>query len=291
VFLRVREEVEKMLPDVRTPQEIIQSAIDKYKPIQIALLFSGGHDSLVNTHLSSSILKSLGYNFVVYHGDTTIGIPETQDYVKSVCKKYNWELVIRKPPKKKFYYEEIVKKYGFPGPTKNSHRICFRFLKERALRSYVTHECKSKPHAIENVLLLTGVRKSESQIRMGYIDEAQKEASRIWANPIFWWSERDCEKYMLKHNLPRNSVKDKICISGECLCGAFADQGEYLEIKEAYPHVAERIDELHEMAKENGHPWPWSSGPTKWYKHNPPGQINMFMCVGCETKRADKDVT
>ena len=61
-----------MLPDVRTPQEIIQSAIDKYKPIQIALLFSGGHDSLVNTHLSSSILKSLGYNFVVYHGDTTM---------------------------------------------------------------------------------------------------------------------------------------------------------------------------------------------------------------------------
>jgi 3'-phosphoadenosine 5'-phosphosulfate sulfotransferase (PAPS reductase)/FAD synthetase len=182
-----------------------------------------------------------------------------------------------------------VKKWGFPGPTSRSHQICYRFLKERALRKFVTYECKTAPKKRENVLLLTGIRKQESRIRMGYIDEAQKEGSRVWSNPIFWWSTEKCEQYMDKHQLPRNPVKDKICISGECLCGAFADHGEYMEIKESYPHVAQRIDELHEMAKENGHPWHWSSGPTEWYKNNPPGQLNMFMCVGCETKREEQD--
>tara|TARA_R100000773_G_C4188811_1_gene95490 strand:- start:45 stop:863 length:819 start_codon:yes stop_codon:yes gene_type:complete len=272
---------------MRNPKEIIESVVQEYKPIKVLLLFSGGHDSMVNSHVCASILNKLNIDFAVYHGDTSIGIPETQEYVKEVCKLFGWKLFIRKPPK--IDYEELVKRYGFPGPTSRSHQICYRFLKERALRSFVTHECKSAPHKRENVLLLTGIRKQESRIRMGYIDQSQKEGSRVWSNPIFWWSTEKCENYMLKHNLPRNPVKDKICISGECLCGAFADRGEYLEIKESYPHVAERIDELHEIAKQNGHPWPWSSGPTEWYKNNPPNQLNMFMCVGCETKRQETE--
>ena len=89
---------------------------------------------------------------------------------------------------------------------------------------------------------------------------------------------------MLQHNLPRNAVKDKICISGECLCGAFASYSELMEIKQEYPDAYNEIQRLHSLAKENGHPWGWSTGPTDWYKNHPPGQVDMFMCVGCESK-------
>jgi len=266
------------------PREIITEALEKYNPVKVALMFSGGHDSLVSTHLSAQILGRMNIPFVVYHGDTTIGIEETQEYVKSVCKKMKWSLVIRRPPNKKDWYESIVARSGFPGPTKAAHQITYRCLKERALRHWITHEVKSTPKARENVLLLTGIRQSESRIRMGYTNVTSKDNSKIWCNPIHYFTERDCERYIEDHNLPRNPVKDKICISGECLCGAFAGKEELAEIRLAYPEAAKRIDELHEIAKRNGFPWGWSSGPNEWYKNHPPGQLDMFMCIGCENK-------
>jgi 3'-phosphoadenosine 5'-phosphosulfate sulfotransferase (PAPS reductase)/FAD synthetase len=269
---------------MRNSEEILKTALEQYKPIKVALLFSGGHDSLVNSHVCATILNALSIPFVVYHGDTTIGIPETQDYVRMICEKYGWDLKIRKPPNRKDWYDELVKKFGFPGPTRQSHQICYRRLKERALNYFVTHECKTTPHSREVVLLCSGVRKQESQIRMGYIHETSKIDSKVWTNPIFWWSEKECESYMKANDLPRNPVKDKLCISGECLCGAFAGNEEFIEIKHHYPEVAAKITALHVMAKENGKPWSWSSGPTEWRKHNPKNQISMFMCVGCDNK-------
>lgn len=264
---------------------ILFDAWTKFDPTKIILMFSGGHDSLVSTHVCASFFATRSIPFEIYHGDTTIGIPETQDYVKTVCKIYGWKLNIRKPPNKQRGYEWIVKKFGFPGPTKSSHQMCYRWLKERALSNFVTHECKTTPYARQSIMLCTGVRKDESRIRMGYINEVNKEHSKIWVNPIFHWSEQDCNEYLEYNDLPKNPVKEKMCISGECLCGCFARKEEFAELKEAYPETARRIEQLHELAKENGHPWPWGFGPTQWYKRNPKNQLSMFMCVGCEAKK------
>lgn len=272
---------------MKEAKEIIKEAVEKYRPIKVVLMFSGGHDSLVNTHVCANILFELSFPFVVYHGDTTIGIPDTQEYVKYVCSLFGWQLEIRRPPNEKDHYENLVKKFGFPGPTRLSHQIMYRSLKERALRRFVTHECKSAPAARENVLLCAGVRKDESQIRMGYQEVTQKDGSKVWTNPIFYWTEQDCEKYMKENDLPRNPVKDKICISGECLCGAFAGKEEFAEIKACYPETAAKIEKLHAIAVENGKPWPWSSGPKEWRKNNNPNQVNMFMCAGCEKKYSE----
>lgn len=273
---------------MKTPTTIIGEALSRYKPVQVALLFSGGHDSLVSTHISAGILSAFHVPFVVYHGDTTIGIPETQNYVKLVCAEMGWRLVIRKPPNEEDHYENIVRNHGFPGPNKKAHQLMYRRLKERALRHWVTHEVKSKPKAREHVLLLTGVRKTESLIRMGYTETTTKDDSRIWGNPIFYFTKERCESYMKTHALPRNPVKDKICVSGECLCGAFAGREELAEIKTHYPHVFERIQKLTAIAKSNGFPWEWTQGPSEWNNTHPPGQLDMFMCMGCEAKRKDE---
>lgn len=268
-----------------TPEEIISGAVDKYKPVKVLLMVSGGHDSVTNAFVSSLILQKMGISFGVYHGDTTIGIPQTQQYVKDICEKYDWPLFIRRPPNPIDHYDNIVAKYGFPGPTKTSHQYMYRRLKERALRHFVTHEVKSSPHARQNVLLLSGVRRDESMIRMGYSEVMSKDASRCWANPIFYHTEDDCKEIMLLNGIPKNPVKERICISGECLCGCFAKLEEYNEIKNAYPEVYQRLERLREIAAENGHPWEWASGPNQWKKEQRQAK-NMHMCVGCEKKRA-----
>jgi 3'-phosphoadenosine 5'-phosphosulfate sulfotransferase (PAPS reductase)/FAD synthetase len=271
-----------------TPRQIVLAAIKKYNPIKVLLMFSGGHDSLVSTHISARILNSIGMPFSVYHGDTGTGIRQTQDFVKNVCKEFGWDLVIRKP-KKKHGYEETVKMLGgYPGPS--MHRICYNRLKERPLREFITHQLKSSPYARENVLLLTGLRKSESKIRMGYQDHTRKVNSQIWCNPCFFYSEDDCKDYMRLFSLPQNSVKKQICISGECLCGCFAKPEEAAEISKLYPEAWDRLIRLQKYS-----PWKWGDRPQDFIKHNPPGQINIFtgkvaympMCVGCEEKHKE----
>lgn len=259
-------------------------AIKQYKPVKVLLLFSGGHDSLCSVHYSACFLTSIGVDFIVYHGNTGIGIRQTREFVHAVVKRFGWAYYEGLPLPGQTY-EDIVRKYGFPGPTLQSHRYMYIRLKERALRKYVTHHCKSSPYARENVLLLTGVRQSESKIRMGYKAHTQKQNSHIWSNPIFYWSKEDCEIYLEHNNLPRNPVKDAICISGECLCGAFAGREEWAEISHRYPEAAQEIERLHKIAIANGHPWGWASGPQQYYKHHPPKQAAMFMCVGCEERR------
>jgi 3'-phosphoadenosine 5'-phosphosulfate sulfotransferase (PAPS reductase)/FAD synthetase len=275
---------------MKQPQTIISEAITKYKPVKVLLLVSGGHDSITSAHISAELLTYMSIPFEVYHGDTTIGIPATQDYVKMICERYNWKLSIRKPPNRKDWYENLVLKFGFPGPTKLAHQIMYRSLKERALNRFVTYECKSAPLKRENVLLLTGVRNDESKIRMGYTEPIRKDRSKIWASPIFYLSTNDCNRYMELNSIPRNPVKDKMCISGECLCGAFDKKEEFAELMYHYPETAEVIMNLHEKAKLAGHPWPWGVGPTEWRKQEAAKaqtKIN-FMCVGCDSKNSFK---
>jgi 3'-phosphoadenosine 5'-phosphosulfate sulfotransferase (PAPS reductase)/FAD synthetase len=263
--------------------EIIQEALNTYKPVMVLLLFSGGHDSMCSTHFAASYLKLKDIPFKVYHGDTTIYIERTRQYVKDQCKAYGWDLVIKSPPKIEDTYREVVRKHGFPGPNRQAHSFMYRKLKERALRHYITHEVKSSPYARENVLLISGARQSESAIRMGYQDYMKKENSKIWCSPLFYWHKINIENYMAGNQISRNPVKDKLGISGECLCGCFSDKGELDRLDQHFPDDADKIHELHELAIENGHPWPWAMGPNEWYKIHPPGQLSMDlgMCTRC----------
>ncbi|TDW97068.1 phosphoadenosine phosphosulfate reductase domain-containing protein [Dinghuibacter silviterrae] len=266
---------------------IIDQALSIYKPVQILLLFSGGHDSLCSTHYCANYLTAKGLDFSVYHGNTSIGIGQTREFVRDVCRQYSWKLTERTPePGNR--YEDLVRKYGFPGPA--SHKYMYRMLKERPLRNFVTHVCKSSTYARENVLLLTGIRGSESKIRMGYREQITKEGSRIWCSPIFFWSAEDIEQYIISHGLPRNSVKDAICISGECLCGAFAGKEEWYEINLHFPEAADEIRRLHKIAIANGHPWEWASYPVPYQRSIKSAPAKLYLCVGCEARNhADSD--
>lgn len=270
------------------PREIITKAIEEYNPIYALLCFSGGHDSVVAAHISSWILNDLGVRFSVYHGNTSISIPETRQYVEMVCKMYDWDLIIGEPREGE-RYEDIVREYGFPGPGLYSHSIMYKRLKERALRHTVTHKVKSSPYSRENVLLISGARMLESKIRMGYKDAIKKEFSRVWVAPIFYFSSEGVKRYMQKCLIPKNKVKTTLGISGDCLCGCFSDKGEYDRIKENYPEVAKEINRLHKIAIDNGKPWFWTEGPNLWYKLHPKNQLSLDlgMCSNCNNIKSN----
>ncbi len=258
---------------------------------EIWAAFSGGHDSIVSTHLISRHPLFKG----VIHIDTGIGIPETQQYVIDVCKRFGWQLKIYRATEyingKGIFdpqvYEDLVFKFGFPGPS--MHTIFYNRLKERCLHQFI-RENKTKRDNPQ-IVISTGFRSTESKRRNKYVDQTMTSnglpKSAIFLSPIINWSEQDVSDYMGIHNLPRNPVKDNLCISGECLCGAYAKKNEMIAIEVHYPTVAKRIKDLERKVKDK-FPWGWEDRPPKWWKEKrrkenleANGQLGLF-CQNCE---------
>lgn len=204
------------------------------------ILFSGGNDSLATTHYIIE-QTNLDYEFVVYL-DTGIGLKENEEYVRSVCKEYGWDLEVVQTPKD---YDEIVKEYGFPGPS--SHQYMYIWLKEKALAKlnrrdeYYGTRCG----------LYSGVRKDESKRRMGHVQEKKEGNMFNWYAPLFDWSDEKVENYREEHDLPENPSYKKIHRSGDCFCGAYATRDEELiDLQANYPDMYERIMNLEEEVQE-----------------------------------------
>lgn len=238
-------------------------------------LFSGGHHSLVSTHIA----MEQGGGDTVAHIDTGIGIPETRQYVEDVCDRFGWPLEVVSSD---FEYEEIVKEFGFPGP--GVHIIMYSKLKERALRK-IARRHDDKP------TFITGVRRSESQRRFANVTPEQEAQQWVWQANIFDWSQQDVLDYIDTHELPTNRVKELYHHSGECLCGAFGNRTEELALLEAhFPDIADRIKSLEdEVQSDRG-----ADDPRSYWAHGGMSDTDlralladhddrqMMLCMSCE---------
>lgn len=199
-----------------SPKDILEQAL-RYEPISAALLFSGGHDSVCATHLAYEYFKGK-LPITVVHIDTTIGIRRTRRYVDEVAAQFGWPLKVYTPPKD---YSWLVRKFGFPGPS--FHRVMYNRLKDRCIRQHLKEQGATKEN---RVALVSGARIFESRRRMGNSKPIKFEKEKMWTAPIVFWQAGDKLKYMKAHGIPHNSVVDIMHMSGECLCGAFAREGE-----------------------------------------------------------------
>lgn len=253
---------------------ILDRAVAEHNPSGLWVGFSGGHDSLCAAHVASSHPLFRG----CLHVNTGIGIEETRQYVRDTCERFGWPLKEYHPP---VSYDEIVLEQGFPGPF--GHRFMYTRLKERCLRQFVRDHCDK---ATDRVLLVTGVRSSESRRRMGKIAESNREGRLVWCAPIVYWTNADKHAYLERHGLPRNQVAEVLCMSGECLCGAFAKPGELDEIGLWFPEVKARINALEDAVKANG------IAACKWGQPPPeapdPAQLELeptgMFCYSCDVK-------
>lgn len=267
----------------RWAQGVIKDAVVRHDPSHVVALFSGGHDSLVATHIASQHPR---FSFAC-HINTGIGIPKTRTFVRETCDEWGIELrEYRAAENTKAdgtpdpqIYEEIVAEHGFPGPSQHS-RMYIR-LKERPLEMMLRDLDRNR---MDRVLLITGVRSAESTRRMGHVAVEQKWGSKYWIAPLLGWTKTDVTNHITKYGLRRNLVVDLLHMSGECLCGAFAHKytGERREIEAYFPEVGAEIDRIEAVAHDNGHHWDWDDeGPTERSKMLAAGQMEM-MCMSCD---------
>ena len=258
-----------------TPTEIIDAAVREYRPSHVFGLFSGGYDSLCACHLLS---KHPAFSGVI-HINTGIGIEETRRYVRNTCAVLGWSLKEYHTPES---YEELVVEYGFPGP--GMHWKMYQRLKERCLWQIL------RDHGARNrkIALVSGRRKKESLRRMANINapyELGPTPSKrvLWINPILEWSAQDKHQYMQDNDLPKNRVVEILCMSGECLCGAFAKPGELKFIRQFFPEDAAKIDAIVEKVragKANRAYCVWGHGGG----FVDPNQTDLPLCFSCTAK-------
>lgn len=184
-------------------------------------LFSGGYDSLVATYKTMEVDEAASR---VVHMDTGTGIGLNERFVEAVCNEFGWYLVKLRPKRTFWHY---AKRLGFPGPSK--HSWYYRYLKGHPLEKF------SRIYD-EGPYLYTGVRKHESDKRMGRVVGTEEEGDFcVWRRPIMDYRNEDVEAFLVEHDLPKNPVVEEINRSGECYCMAYGlrefelDLGHYGE--------------------------------------------------------------
>jgi len=265
---------------VEQAKSIVDQAFEEHDVSHAFVLTSGGNDSIVPLH----IFKDDDRIVASVHIDTGIRVPETEDHVRRVSELFNVPLLVYRALENRQadgtpdpqVYEEIVKQFGFPGPSQ--HLIMYSKLKERQVRRLVRDHKVGK----KRIMLITGVRKSESGRRSRNVKEIQRQGVQLWVAPVANWTDSDMALYREHHSLPKNPVADKLGMSGECLCGAYAKPGELDLIARHYPKTAEYIRGIE---KTSGCPWRWEDKPTasqsRLMKEIAMDNSNMHLCTSC----------
>jgi len=225
-------------------------------PFDRGVLFSGGDDSLVLTHLA----MENEWVDVVIHLQTNSAIPDNTDYVRRVCREMTWPLIIIRSP---MPLETFSCRYGFPGAV--CHTSAFQYFKGRQLQ-YLHQQTNG------GLKFLSGVRTDESTRRMKNIEAEVQYSSTDSGNFDGWWvsplidkSDAWMERYRDEHNLPRNPVaKSSLHRSGDCNCLAFGHRDEELVALEAdFPEFTEWLLNVETRVQEY-------RGRVAWFEENYP---------------------
>jgi len=260
---------------------LLHHAVETIKPARTFALFSGGHDSLVATHIA----MATHIPTAVVHIDTGIGLTETREFFYSTCDRYGWPLRVCRARYGGHVYEDIVREYGFCGPAQ--HMIMYSRLKERALRQLTA---ESKTARTDAVLFVSGCRAAESKRRMGNVEPIKRDgsSSRWFTAVCHDMTDAARDAYIEDHSLPKNPVKAKICMSGECLCGAFASPGELAELTHWFPNDP-AVQLLNQLSREEIAKGRWGYGQFK--EHQKCRRVEDLeggpLCTSCVARAAD----
>lgn len=221
-------------------------------------LFSGGQDSLVACIVAK--VKRVLY--------CRTGVGVNEEYVKRMCKKLGWGLIILEP--KEGEYERFCKKYGFPRPT--SHSWIMQRLKLNPIAKWYKQESKKK-----DITLVSGIRTAESKRRaMKFSTDGGVEAQGMkFYRPIRTWSNQKVKDFIKENKLEISPVYATLGLGGDCLCGAFTKRQHGHLLLEYYPEFANKIKELEKICRGK---WGQYMSLTACEKQ---GGIEDFICSEC----------
>lgn len=226
-------------------------------------LVSGGKDSLT----TAQALDEAGLLLGVVALETGVSTPDWKGFVQKTCDERKWRL--------EFFatdvsYDDWVRRYGFPGPSK--HSWIMRVLKGRCIAKFK----RAHPDGI----LASGVRLDESVKRAGSVKPVG-----MWENvpiiaPIFDWTTEQTWEFFHDRGFERAPGYSTLQISGDCLCGAYAREGEADALQFWYPQLADRFYALGEEIKDKfPNRCKWGYGYKKPITKRTAG--DQMVCVEC----------
>jgi len=280
------------------PNEILQESINKYKIDSFYVAYSGGKDSgIALNYVANNFSKQFrGVIFV----NTGIGTEATIDFVKSYCKAKKYPLFILKPENvirkdgTPYSYENLVMRWGFP--TFSGHRITMQQLKFFPIRQFIQQKMKEgkKP------CIISGIRKKESARRKNnkkWNTSIDNDLGNkiIFVKPLYYKSNNWVMKYFIENDIKRSPVYDTLHISGDCLCGCFAQKDEAKLLQMFHPDVYQKIINLEK--KFNSIPNHKYKKYSKWGNTNMKSiteveaqtNIESFICSDCILDRSSTD--
>uniref|UniRef100_A0AAT9J7D6 ORF40 n=1 Tax=Nitrosopumilaceae spindle-shaped virus TaxID=3065433 RepID=A0AAT9J7D6_9VIRU len=235
------------------PNQIIERALDLGKT-NLYCLFSGGKDSTTASDLVATQYPEY-YKGNVYTM-TGMSLRESRWFVTQQCHEQNRPLFFTWAKKN---YVDWVLENGFGG--QGVHNIVMFKLKFLSWRMFLRgKEDKSA--------FISGVRKKESvrrSNRLAYKNPIDFDNKTCMIKPIFYKNGLWLWDYIAKQNLKVSPVNDILGISGDCLCGCFAEKHEIKLIEKYYPYMFSAIKWLEKEIQRRGsktalkHPT-WGSG-------------------------------
>lgn len=223
------------------PDELVAQAREQYGPIASFALVSGGKDSSVLAHRMRD-----HYQCGMFI-DTGTAMNGVEAFVQEYMDWLGKPLLIYRA---KDAFDKLVLEHGgFPGPA--GHGRAYTRLKERQIEALV-RDFKTGWKRTDKVMLLTGKRRAESARRSKTTKGIETRGGQLYVNPLMDWTARDMWAYRIEHKLPESPVAALLGMSGECGCGAFADDGEWEMRCQIDPAWGERIKRLQERAMEAG---------------------------------------
>jgi len=241
----------------RTPDDIMKEALDiGLKDFYVA--YSGGKDSgIVLDYVAKEFPKYFrGVLFI----NTGIGTDETLNFIKEYCKERKYPLHVVRPedvkrvrktkvgnPGEVYSYEKLVLRYGFP--QQGFHTITMRHLKYFPMRKFIKDRIKDG----EKPCIVGGIRKNESKRRKMKWKKYLYNDGKMWfVSPLFFKSNDWVYKYFIENDIKRSPVYDTLHISGDCLCGCFAQSGELEALRMFHPEVYEKIRKIEKKLQTCG---------------------------------------
>ncbi len=217
----------------QTPHQIMDGAIRKYSYDKFYVLFSGGKDSVC---VADFIAQNYPKRFAgIVFTNTGLGAQATRKFVVEYANKRKWPIHMTWASDKERFYN-IVMKYGFAFA--GNHSMWMGYLKMHSWY-YFLHD-KIKKHG-ENACFISGVRKKESRAR-----NKVKKYTRVpldfnsglpYLKPFLYKNGEQLWKYYIENNLEKTSVYAWLNRSGECYCGAHAEEWD-LKLLELYDPLA-----------------------------------------------------
>lgn len=252
---------------------MLEGAIREHRPSHVFVLYSGGADSAVACQFTKmSIGRRLDAAVFI---DTGTALPGVREYVEATTASLDLRLITLEAGDTFF---QMCAKYGVPGP--GAHRYPYINLKERQLDRLIREH---KTHRHDRIILVSGVRRGESQRRMGAAEAIKRDGCTVWANPLIDWTNDEMRAFRRHHRIEPSDATALMHRSGECNCGAFAAPGERAMLHDLYPDWFDRVIRRAErLARENGKHDRWGERPANVR----PGDDRTGPLCNCQSLKA-----